>query len=443
MVPSNVQSNPSSDVPTSGDLSTLVPTVLSAEDVGILETTCTQFLEDFLPLVQPNDYSDLDCTLVDATKESSSSNPSLRRRLTLQEVLVPFSTTNDMDLLLAVTGDVPDDGTDFSQVVAKTFETFGEEFQNSLNEASPAFSGDGNQATPIIPEDEVPNRSPSSDGFPMDWVILGSAIAGGVCLALIVSFFIIKRIKHPTQQALPNSMSKDLSKSDSQAASFRGTPAIKMVTVEASPSLQQQDEEMVMPPTPFGIDIPNNLFNSPAEIASEISPSSVFGDCPCSGNMRQTDTFDGLDATIGENDVTVDGHTTFNTGMTSFGATTTNDDFGERMSREQLSTDSSELEGLRLVTSNTNGNVASSILESKNGIEQEFIPFSTGRRGFFSFLRLSSLRKRSSPDLQDSGDVQDCCAQDSNSWTIRTNSLLTPRKANTTSSANLKQSTSF
>jgi hypothetical protein len=434
-------------LPTS--VSTLAPTQLKPDDVVLLETTCTQFLTDYLPLVQPNDYSDLDCTLVD---------PSARRHLTIQEVLVPFPI-NGKELLLAVSGDVPND-TNFAQVVNKTFDTFGEELQSSLIAASPAFRSEGNEATPIVPDgEESTNRSPSSDSAPVDWMVLGFAIAGGVCLALIVSLFIVKRKISSHQQSLQNSLSQDPSKGisvssirDSQR-SFRETPVIKLVSIEASRSLQQKEEEdeMAIPPTPFGVDIPNNLFNSPAEIESEISPSSFFGDCPCSGNMKQMDTFEGLamdqsetfDATIGEPDVTMDGHTTFNTGITSFGGTTANDDFlGDKMSRELMSTDSSELEGLRLVTStpNTNVNTVPTMDDSKNGVEQQFIPPSNGRRGFFSFVRPISLRKRPPPSTLDSGDVQDCCANDS--WTVRTNSLLTPRKANTTNSMQAK-STSF
>jgi hypothetical protein len=433
-------------------VSTLAPTQLKADDIALLETTCTQFLTDYLPLVQPNDYSDLDCTLAD---------PVTRRRLTVQEVVVPFPI-NGKELLLAVTGDVPDD-TDFAQVVTKTFDTFGVELQNSLSAASPAFQAEGSDATPIVPEDEESiNRSPSSNGAPVDWMVLGISIAGGVCLALIVSLFIVKRKNSSHQKSLQNSLSRDPSKSisvssirDSQP-SYRETPVIRLVSIEASRSLQQKDDEdeMAIPPTPFGVDIPNNLFNSPAEIESEISPSSFFGDCPCSGNMKQTDTFDGFagghseayDATIGEPDVTVDGQTTFNTGITgitSFEGTTANDDFmGEKLSREPMSSDSSELEGLRLVNSNrsTTAVLVPTMDDSKNGVEQQFIPPSNERRGFFSFVRPISLRKRLPPSILDSGDVQDCCANDS--WTVRTNSLLTPRKANTTNTIKAK-STSF
>jgi hypothetical protein len=441
-MPFLVPTTPTEDVTTV----TNSPTLLNTESIAVVESTCTQFLWDYLPLVQPDEYSDLACTVVNQTMVLDNM---ISRRME-DEALVTFRT-KDVDLLLEVTGEAQG-GTDFAQVVSKTFETFGEELEKNLVESSAFFRDEGSVTEPIVPEKSA---SPSNGGMTMDWIVLGGAIAGGVCLALVVSLFLVKkRLRHNNkpERTLSNERSKSFSVSSfRETSSFREAPLIKLVSIEATRSLQKDEEEdcMNIPPTPMGEDIPENLVTSPVDIQSELSPASFFGECGgCYQGIQHHDTFEGIivhqsttfDAT-NEVDHVEDGNATLNTGMSSYGMTY---ETGDKTSREEhLSmSDSSELEGLRLIGSNTNTNANTFLTndESKAGIEQKFVPPATERRGFFYFARPASLRKRRTQTennvTMDSGDMQDCCANDS--WTIRTNSLVTPRKANTTNSIKAK-----
>jgi hypothetical protein len=376
-----------------------------------------------------------------------------------EEAVVPFRI-NDVDMLVAVTGEAPGE-TNFERIVSQTFETFGTELQDSLIKSSEVFNKEGDVMKPIVP-DETTVTNTSKNSSTLDWTILGSSIAGGICLALIVSLLLVKSRKRRNNDAmvpettLSDAKSKSFSVSSvREGSSFREYSLIKLVSIEASRSLQKNEEEddcIIAPPTPMGVDIPNGLENSPADITSEISPASCFGEFACCQNtVERLDTFEGqnagqnqlIDSSLMQDDQVDDGTTTYATGLST--AMMTNET-GTKMSRDHFSSsqsDSSELEGLRLVVSNTN---TFSNFESKSGTEPRTEPIpttSTGKRGLFSFRPTTFLKRRTADrntTIDDSMDVEDCCANDN--WTVKTNSILTPKKANTTSNNSMRGNSS-
>jgi hypothetical protein len=368
-------------------------------------------------------------------------------------------------MLVAVTGAAPGE-TNFAQVVSQTFETFGTELQDSLSQTSAAFRNDGennNVVKPVTPTGETTNitNASSSDQPTLDWAILGSAMAGGVCLALIVSLLLVKsrnrRLIDSENQKKINAIEAAKSKSFSvssvrDASSFREYSLIKLVSIEASRSLQKNEDEdecMVIPPTPLGIDtVPDTLMNSPEEIKSELSPaSSYLGEMGCCHNpLSRFDTFEGPTSSIlvptkADTNTSIiqddfDRNSTYMTGLSSTAMTTNETATNETATKiDHLSSsqsESSDLEGLRLVVSNTN---TFSHAESK--IDEPPTMFQAQveeKRGLFSFRSPLFSKRRSAKlpaKVEDSMEVEeDCCATDN--WTIRTNSILTPRKANTT-----------
>ena len=437
-----------------------VTTAFSEDDIAVFESTCTQFLYDYLPLVQPNTYSNLDCKVVTQTAVAARR---LRRQLQDDAAVIPFRV-KDVELLVEVTGDAPGE-TNFSNVVSQTFETFGTELKDSLTQTSDAFSDsedEGNVVTPEGPAEETTDVTrTSTNGSTLDWAILGSAIAGGVCLALIVSLFLVKnRSRRHAVTTEPTTETKiDLAKSKSfsvssvrDVSSFREYSLIKLVSIEASRSLAKnegEDDGDLLPPTPLGVDtVPDTLQNSPEEIKSELSPSSFFGDLVCCNN-----NIDRMDTDLGNiegpvdtqnTEANFDRNSTYMTGLSSAANETATkmDDFMSSQS------DSSDLEGLHLALSNTN---TFSNHETKGETEQrveEFKAQTESKRRTFSF-RPHFLKPRSSvvngnhQVVNDSTEVEeDCCATDN--WTVKTNSVLTPKKANTTASGSVKgQSGSF
>ncbi len=439
-----------------------VTAAFSEDEIAVFESTCTQFLYDYLPLVQPNTYSNLDCKV---TSQTAVAARRLRRQLQNDAAVVPFRV-NDVELLVEVTGDAPGE-TNFSNVVSQTFETFGTELKDSLTQTSDAFSdseGEGDVVTPEGPaEEEITDVTrPSTNSPTLDWTILGSAIAGGVCLALIVSLLLVKnRSRRHTTTPEPAETKIDLAKSKSfsvssvrDGSSFREYSLIKLVSIEASRSLAKNegdDDGDILPPTPLGVDtVPGTLLNSPEEIKSELSPSSFFGDLGCcNNNIDRVDTDMGnverpVDSQYTETNF--DRNSTYMTGVSSTAMMTNEtatkiDDFMSSQS------DSSDLEGLHLANTNTFSN-----LESKGETEQQVKTFNAqveSKRRMFSF-RPTFLKPKSSgvvnsnhQVVNDSTEVEeDCCATDN--WTVRTNSILTPRKANTTANGSVKgQSGSF
>ena len=360
-------------------------------------------------------------------------------------------------MLVAVTGDAPGE-TNFAQVVSQTFETFGTELQDSLSKTSPAFSNGGNNdvVKPDVPTGETNAVTRSSTEDPtLDWAILGSAVAGGVGLALIVSLLLVKNRsrRHVEATNLPETNTIEGAKSKSfsvssvrDASSFRDHTLIKLVSIEASRSLQRnEEEEDVMPPTPLGIDtVPVSLLNSPEEIKSELSPaSSYLGEMGCCQNaINRFDTFEGAASSVvlnpnAETNPSIaqddfDRNSTYMTGMSS-NAMMTNETATKMDHMSSSQSESSDLEGLRLVVSNTNTfSNAGSKVETEPTVT--FSAPTEEKRGFFSF-RPSLFAKRRSTMKRAGGDDsmevdEDCCAVDN--WTVRTNSILTPRKANTT-----------
>lgn len=363
-------------------------------------------------------------------------------------------------MLVAVTGDAPGE-TNFAQIVSQTFETFGTELQDSLRKTSPSFSeGENNVVKPVVPpEDETTDVTQTSPNGPtLDWAILGSAMAGGVCLALIVSLLLVKNRSrrhqsndsNPPEHMIEDAKSKSFSVSSVRdASSYREYSLIKLVSVEASRSLQKNDEDddcMALPPTPLGIDtVPGTLLNSPEEIKSELSPaSSYFGELGCCQNtLNRFDTFEGpssilLNQNAETNPSTVqddfDRNSTYMTGISST-AMMTNETATKMDHLSSSQSDSSDLEGLRLVVSNTNtfSNTGSKV-DTEQPVER-FQAQAEEKRGFFSFRPTLFSKRRStmqkSAAVADSMEVdEDCCAADN--WTVRTNSILTPRQANTT-----------
>ena len=460
-VPSEAPIGSSSDAPSVSSVSTA--TKFSEKDIEVFESTCTQFLYDYLPLVQPNTYSELDCSVVNQTATTNASlrrHLRLRRRRQLQDdaAVVPFRVKN-VEMLVAVTGDAPGE-TNFAQVVSQTFTTFGTELQDSLSKTSTAFSdAENNVETPNVPTDETTEVTRTSSTEPaLDWTILGSAMAGGVCLALIVSLLLVKSrnrrqndIDMPPEATIEDAKSKSFSVSSVRdGSSFREYSLIKLVSIEASRSLQKNEEEddcMVMPPTPLGIDtVPDSLMNSPEEIKSELSPGSEYfgqlGGC-CQNALDRFDTFEGpssimlnenaeANPSILQDDF--DRNSTYMTGMSST-AMMTNETATKIDQLSSSQSESSDLEGLRLVVSNTNTfSNAGSKVETEPPVVERFQAQVEEKRGFFSFRPTLFGKRRSAmrtAGADDSMEVEeDCCAVDN--WTVRTNSILTPRKANTT-----------
>lgn len=400
----------------------------------MFESACAQFLYDYLPLVQPNDYSDLACTIVNQT----TANGATVRRHLQEEAFVPFAINDDV-MMVAVTGNAPGEA-NFAQVVSQTFETFGTELENTLRETSDIFDEDGaDVVSPTVPEEEV-DVQPSKNSPTLDWTILASAIAGGVCLALLVSLLLVKKSRNNTttiispERNISDVQSKSFSVSSVRdGSSFKEFNLIKLISIEASRSLQRNDDDEgeIIPPTPLGIDaVPDTLMNSPEEIKSELSPSSNFGDgfgC-CRNALENSDTFDGPNITaVSTLNRNGQSHVTSYTGLST--AMMTDQESG--INRDQLSSsqsDLSDLEGLKLVVSTTN--------TFSNCEPQEKQVQTPTRRSFFKMRPTYFLHRPTTATNAISRDVSmvdtgDCCGNDN--WTVRTNSIITPRKTNTTS----------
>jgi hypothetical protein len=306
-LPSDIPSALPSDAPSAGPISSQVElysedlgdVTLQEDDIRQFEESCTQFLSDYLPLVVPADYSDLACTVV----SQSPANSYPPTRALQEETEIVFRTKLVVLVLKATSSALLPSGTVFHDVVQKTFDTFGGEFRDDLTTKSEFFRNDNadEKATPIIQDSARSVDADATDRMP--WLIVGTSAAGGVCLALIVSFLLIKQRRDRRQPHFMNSYqssnstskvaSNTLSKSDSDLP-FRGWNEEK-ATLPPCKSDRKDDFIFMakLPPTPVPepINIPKTVENTQVDITSEISPASYFGECGC---LQQTATFDAV-----------------------------------------------------------------------------------------------------------------------------------------------------
>jgi hypothetical protein len=207
-------------------------------------------------------------------------------------------------LVLKATSSAPlPSGAVFYDVVQQTFDTFGGEFRDDLTTKSEFFRNDNadEKATPIVQDSTRSVDADAVDHIPI-WTVAAAA-AGGVCLALVVSFLLIKQRRDRRQPHFMNSYqssnstskvaSNTLSKSDSDLP-FRGWNEEKAIL---PPSKSDRKDDFIfmakLPPAPVPepINIPKTVENTQVDITSEISPASYFGECGC---LQQTATFDAV-----------------------------------------------------------------------------------------------------------------------------------------------------
>lgn len=305
-----------------------------------------------MPLVYPATYSDLSCLV----EGQSKANGTARRLQEGGEVTVRIK---DIDVLVNVTSSVVLPETQsFQDIVNRTFDTFGTEFRSDLSASSGFFQETGAAGTAVTPvvKDTAPTTKAGKKKLP--WAVIGGAIAGGVCLALAVSFLVLRNRggNAPAEEVPSNQRSKSIS-----CSSFRDMTLMKIVSVKPSKnrapppvkekrsleekvirSLEDASDDGVVMVAPTPIRIPEMVDGSPADIESELSPSSYLGECGC---LEQTDTFD---ATIGDANSPKNFASMYGSSLADAYERNCNEpsDGARPMT---LSADSSELHGLSLV----------------------------------------------------------------------------------------------
>lgn len=225
---------------------------MDAETTAVFERVCQfDFLAFYLPRMFPANYTDIQCNVISQTLLTGGDD---RRRNLQDESVVQLSTGNTAILFRVRSkmelrnGATLTEETTFDVILEKTFERYGESFQDLLCGAIGYFecpSISGNRAAGL--EGIVATES-SSGRFPTV-IILGSAL-GGAIMAIGFATYLLRRSNNAKGPATPPQDTTD----DSVLLLFEAANKKDKPENEENSSVNPY-----LPPTPLGIGVPSEI----------------------------------------------------------------------------------------------------------------------------------------------------------------------------------------
>lgn len=207
-------------------------TIMDDDTVEIFEEICkNDFLPTYLPVVYPAEYEDIDCKVLSQTLGE-------RRARMLRESADVELGGDKLSVLMRASADVElPPGVRFDNLVHSAFIEHGEEFEKSLQEASPFFA----------PSDDTDEGAPSSaqrepdSGKNKDVPIIVGALVGGAVIGAILAFVLYnahrrKKTRGTEPEAHQVSLLEDLSSfsvySDGNLAQTSGRLSVDVPPVQ-------------------------------------------------------------------------------------------------------------------------------------------------------------------------------------------------------------------